>query len=374
MGAPTDAYKPFSRLNGSRDNVAFAGARAAMNIKMGNEIVYRPEDIDWDAPGKRRYDVAFHLDSSWGYSLLPLTVINGLKDSGAASTPPGVAVFGGNHGNEWEGQIAVKRLCNDLDPRQLTGRIILVPQLSPSACAANSRLSPLDSVNMNRAFPGNPRGSVSYRIAHFVTSRIFPLARIVVDLHSGGVEGGFALCASIHSVPDATQYDEMVAAAKLFDTPFVFVYSSDMASGLLSDEAESKGKITIGGEFGFGETVSRIGVRHAYEGVKNLLRFYGHLAEPVLKIDSKRTAGPRLVSATSLEAYQPAPLDGIWEPAVDLGDTVAAGTTIGYIHDFSNQAAPLHEIRAQRDGILIMMHAPAACARGVTLYVIASPV
>jgi predicted deacylase len=341
---------------------------------MRNEIVYRPDDIDWDAPGKRQYDIAFHLDSSWGYSLLRLTVINGLKGSDAANMPPGIAVFGGNHGNEWEGQIAVKRLCNDLDPSQLAGRIVLIPQLSPSACAANTRLSPLDNVNMNRAFPGNPRGSISYRIAHFVTSQIFPLARIVVDLHSGGVEGGFALCTSIHRVPDAAQYDEMVAAAKLFDTPFVFVYSSDMASGLLSDEAEASGKIALGGEFGFGETVSRIGVRHAYEGVKNLLRFYGHLAEPIVKIASKRAAEPQLVSATDLEAYQPAPCDGIWEPAVDLGDTVTAGTTIGYIHDFSNHSAPPLEIRANKKGILIMMHAPAACARGVTLYVIASPV
>lgn len=342
--------------------------------KMIKEIIYHPDQIDWGAPGKRQYDVAFHLDSSWGYSLLPLTVINGVRDAGEDKARPGIAVFGGNHGNEWEGQIAVKRLCHDLDPLQLSGRIILIPQLSPSACAANTRLSPLDGVNMNRAFPGNPSGSVSYRIAHFVTSQIFPLVRVIVDLHSGGVEGGFALCTSIHSVPNAAQYDEMVVAAKLFDTPFVFVYSSDMASGLLSDEAESQGKIAVGGEFGFGEAVSRVGVRHAYEGVKNLLRFYGHLAEPILKVDSKRASAPRLVSAVDLESYQPAPQDGIWEPAVDLGDTVTAGITIGYIHNFSNHAAQPLEIRANKDGILIMMHAPAACARGVTLYVIASPV
>jgi predicted deacylase len=345
-----------------------------MNIKMRNEIVYGPGDIDWDAPGKRHYDVAFHLDSSWGYSLLPLTIINGTKNTGRDKEPPGIAVFGGNHGNEWEGQIAVKRLCNDLDPGELSGRIILIPQLNPSACAANTRLSPLDGVNMNRAFPGNPRGSVSYRIAHFVTSQIFPLAHIIVDLHSGGVEGGFALCTSIHAVPDATQYEEMIAAAKLFDTPFLFVYSSDMASGLLSDEAESKGKIAIGGEFGFGETVSRTGVRHAYEGVKNLLRSYGHLAGPVVKIDPSRAAGPQLVSAIDLESYRAAPQDGIWEPAVDLGDAVVTGAVVGYIHDFSNYAAAPVEIRAHKEGILIMMHAPAACARGVTLYVIASPV
>ena len=69
--------------------------------------------------------------------------------------------------------------------------MVLIPQLSESACIANSRISPLDGVNMNRAFPGNPRGTISYRNSHFVKTRIFPLGRVVIDIHSGGKEGAF---------------------------------------------------------------------------------------------------------------------------------------------------------------------------------------
>jgi predicted deacylase len=338
---------------------------------VASEVIHAADQIDWNAPGKRHYDVAFHLDSSWGYSLIPLTVINGLRSPPGDEQVAGVAVFGGTHGNEWEGQIAAKRLCRDLDAEQMCGRVILVPQLSASACSANSRLSPLDNVNMNRAFPGDARGTISYRIANFVKSRVFPLVRVVADLHSGGIEGGFALCSSIHSVPDQKQYEEMVTAAKLFDTPFVFIYSSQMASGLLSDEAEAEGKIAIGGEFGYGETVSRKGVLHAYEGVKNILRRYGHQQEPVRRIDPNRAGEPRLVSAPDLEAYVPAPRDGIWEPSIDLGAPVSEGTVIGFLHDFSDYDRGPLEVRARRHGVLIMMHAPAACSRGVTLYVIA---
>lgn len=68
-----------------------------------DEIIYQPDQIDWNAPGKRQYSVAFHLDSSWGYSLLPLTVVNGIRESATSEKPAGVAVFGGTHGNEWEG-------------------------------------------------------------------------------------------------------------------------------------------------------------------------------------------------------------------------------------------------------------------------------
>jgi len=333
-----------------------------------------PTQIDWNAPGKRHYSVAFHLDSSWGYSLVPLTVINGSRAPASKKLPVGVAVFGGTHGNEWEGQIAVKRLCYELDAEQIAGRVILIPQLSASACSVNTRVSPLDNVNMNRAFPGNPSGSISYRLAHFVKSSIFPLVHVVADLHSGGVEGGFALCTSIHSVQDTLQFGEMLKTAKLFDTPFVFLYSSQMASGLLADEAEAEGKIAVGGEFGFGETASRRGVRHAFEGVKNLLRYYGHLPGEIARIDLERDSEPRLVSALDLEAYIPAPRDGIWEPAVDLGDRVQKGDLIGYLHDFTEIGHRPMEIQADRGGVVIMMHAPAICVRGVTIFVVAEEV
>ena len=329
------------------------------------EIVHHPDEVDSDRPGKHHYQLAFHLDSSWGYSLVPLTVINGRPG------PGGAAVFGGTHGNEWEGQIAVKRLCSDLDPDEIRGRVILMPQLSESACAANQRISPLDNVNMNRAFPGNARGTISYRIAHFVKTRVFPRVRVVIDIHAGGREGGFALCTSFHPIPDPAQRAEIAQAAALFDTPFMLIYSSQMASGLLTDEAEAEGKITVGGEFGFGEGVSRTGVLHAYEGVRNVLRHYGMLPGPVVKIDPGRSSPPRLVEAGNLEDYIPCPRAGIWEPAVDLGADVKEGQLLGFLHDFSDHSSAPLELRAHRAGVVLMMHSPAMSDRGVTLYVIA---
>jgi predicted deacylase len=100
------------------------------------------------SPGKIIIRSPF-IDGSWGYSLLPLTVINGRRGSNAN----GVICFGGTHGNEYEGQVSVKRLCTDLDADRMTGRVILVPQLSESACVANSRASPLDGVNITVRFP-----------------------------------------------------------------------------------------------------------------------------------------------------------------------------------------------------------------------------
>lgn len=73
--------------------------------------------------------MTFHLDGGWGYSLVPLSVINGLGGRNEET----VICFGGTHGNEYEGQIAMKRLSTDLDADKMAVRVILIPQLSESA-------------------------------------------------------------------------------------------------------------------------------------------------------------------------------------------------------------------------------------------------
>jgi predicted deacylase len=335
-------------------------------------VVHDPGQVDFEQPGKRHYQLAFHLDSAWGYSLVPLTVVNGTRSG--PQQPPGVAVFGGTHGNEYEGQVAVKRLCSELEPEELRGRVILIPQLSESACVAGTRCSPLDGVNMNRAFPGDPRGALSARIAHFVTTRVFPQVEVVLDLHSGGREAVFPICTSFHPVANDTQRAEMAAVARCFDTPFVFVYSSEMASGLLTDEAEHAGKIAVGGEFGSGETVNLFGVRHIVEGVKNVLRRYGHLDGNFVPVDPGRARPPRFVSAPQLPDYIPTPRDGIWEPVVRPGDDVAAGELLGRIHDFSDHSSLPLEVYAHRAGVVIALYNAAVCRKGLTLFVIAQEI
>jgi predicted deacylase len=334
------------------------------------EIVYDLAQIDFSQPGRRHFKLAFPLDSSWGYSLVPLTVINGLRAHDGAE-PPGVAVFGGTHGNEYEGQVAVSRLCAELDPGAMSGRLILMPQLSESACRAGTRTSPEDGVNMNRAFPGAERSTLSSRIARFVTDQVFPLVRVVLDMHAGGHEAVYPVCTSFHPIPDPAQHRETALVAGMFDTPFIYVYSSAMASGLLTDQAEHDGKVTVGGEFGAGETTSPRGTLHVYEGVKNVLRHYGQLDEPLVRIDGARPGPSRYVEAPLMEDYRPCPRTGVWEPLLPPGTDVEAGELIGRIHDFDEHPSRITEVVAHRSGVLIACYHGARCTKGATLFVIA---
>ena len=71
-------------------------------------VLHHPDEVEFDRPGKHHYRLGFHLDSGWGFSLVPLTVINGARPPASGLQPPGLAVFGGTHGNEWESQVAVE--------------------------------------------------------------------------------------------------------------------------------------------------------------------------------------------------------------------------------------------------------------------------
>lgn len=334
------------------------------------QTVHYHEQIDFERPGKTLYEVAFHYDGEWGNALVPLAVINGTAGPGR-----GVVAFGGTHGDEYEGQVAVWRLMHELDPATISGRVILLPRLNTPACVAGQRASPKDGANMNRAFPGNPRGTLTARIANFVTTAIFPRVDVVLDIHAAG-RGGmeFALCASFHQVADPAQHAEMAAVAALFDTPFVMIYSSEMASGLLTDQAEALGKVTIGGEFGHSGGVLRQGVAHAHSGIKNVLRHYGMLPGAIEPVDPARGRPPRLVAATSLEDYVPAPISGHFEPLHAVGAAVGAGELVGRLYDFEQVGAPGLAVRAPRDGYILMQPFQAPTQKGDTILVIAQEV
>ena len=88
-------------------------------------------------------------DSAWGSVMIPICVIRNGEGPTALFT-------GGNHGDEYEGPIAMLNLARTLDPASVTGRVIIVPAFNYPAFRAGRRTSPIDQGNMNRSFPGRP--------------------------------------------------------------------------------------------------------------------------------------------------------------------------------------------------------------------------
>lgn len=322
--------------------------------------------IDWDSAGGRLYHVPFTYDNSWGRTRVPLYV--------ACGSRPGktIVAIGGTHGDEYEGPVGLKNLIQELDPGTITsGRLIVIPVLNVPAFEAGERGSPLDGRNMNRVFPGDAQGTITERIARFVTDEVLAKADVVIDIHAGGKGFEIARCVSFHQVQDPELLAQYRETALLFGMPFAMVYTSGMGSNLLTEQAEAMGKITIGGEFGYGASTDLAGVRWAHHGVLNVMRHNGLLNSPVESLLPPDIDRQRFVESTDIDRWITAPVGGISEPLVPLGSFVTAGTPVTRIHDFDRVDEHGVEIRADRDGYVLCRRFHAPTQQGDIVMVIA---
>ena len=105
------------------------------------------------------------------YGWIPIPVASVKNGSG-----PRVVVMAGNHGDEYEGQVVLPEFLRAVRLEDVHGQIVLLPSVNAPAAKANLRTSPLDQGNLNRAFPGNPRGTPTQVIAHYVETVILPVS------------------------------------------------------------------------------------------------------------------------------------------------------------------------------------------------------
>jgi predicted deacylase len=304
-----------------------------------------------------------HNLGGWANVMIPITVVS--RGEG-----PTVLVLGGNHGDEYQGQIAIMKLARELTPEKVTGRVILIPSLNLPAARAATRLSPLDGMNMNRAFPGDAEGPVTSQIAHYLRTVLFPISDVVIDIHSGGRSMEFVPCAHMHLVPDREQRAKMFAAMLAWGTEFCFIYADIAGTGLLPVEAENQGKLVITTELGGGECIPASVHRIAQSGLKNALIHVGALKGR----EQPRTAPAIITQATDREDYILAPESGIFEIALDLGAKVKKGQTVGWIHHLERPDRAPEQIVAASSGYLITMRAPCLTQQGDCVAVIAKQV
>jgi predicted deacylase len=220
--------------------------------------------------------------------------------------------------------------------------------------AAGARLSPLDGKNMNRAFPGSPDDTITGMIAHYVSSVLFPLADLVVDIHSGGRSAHFLPSVNMHRVPDDEQMRKMIDAATAWGAPYVFIYRDVGGVGLLPGLAEQLGKVTLGTEMGsaaqFGAEILAITER----GVWNVLRHAGILVD---RPPDAPAAPAQVVAAEEYDDYIMAPVSGIFEPFAEMGAWLEAGQPVGQIHAVEQPFAPPAPVLARTSGMLMSRRA-----------------
>jgi len=313
-----------------------------------SRLIVSPGDVDFTSVGRRDYHVKFEHPTLWGHYLVPVTVVVGA----AAEAGKGLVAIGSTHGNEYEGPVAIKHLLHDLDAHTVTGRLILIPVLNASAFAAGTRDTPDDGMNLNRAFPGDPAGSITRRFAAFINDQVFPHVHVVIDLHAGGRVARFPMVSSFHHVADPEQRRGMEACARGFGVPFVMIYQ-DQTPGLLTSTAERLGKITIGSEFGWGMAVNATGVSMSIQGILTAAAVHGIIAGDPPTNAHCPAAEQKMIDSSNPACSMLAPFAGHFEPIVALGAHVVAGQRLGWLHDFNHIDAPPHSLDAPHDGYIV---------------------
>ncbi|NNN23365.1 N(2)-acetyl-L-2,4-diaminobutanoate deacetylase DoeB [Pseudomonas nitroreducens] len=297
-------------------------------------------------------------DSAWGAVMIPVCVVRN-------GDGPTALLTGGNHGDEYEGPVALSRLAQELRAEDVRGRVIIVPFMNTPAFHAGKRTSPIDAGNLNRSFPGRPDGTVTQKIADYFQRTLLPLADVVLDIHSGGRTLDFLPFAACHVLPDKAQQEASEALMRAFAAPYAMRMLELDAVGMYDSAAEEQGKLFVTTELGGGGTSSARTVAIARRGVRNLLVEAGILRgeiEPAKSVMLDMPDGDCFVASEH---------GGLLEMCRDLGEHVERGEVLARVHDVLRTGAAPVEYRAKRSGILAARHFPGLVQSGDTLAVVA---
>jgi N-alpha-acetyl-L-2,4-diaminobutyrate deacetylase len=302
-------------------------------------------------------------DSAWGSVMIPITVIQ-------HGDGPTVLLTGGNHGDEYEGPIALSKLASNLQAGDVTGRVIVVPFMNFPAFQAGTRTSPIDAGNLNRSFPGKPDGTVTERIADYFQRHLLPLSDYVLDIHAGGRTLDFVPFAAVHVLPDAAQQARCEAAMRAFGAPYSMRMLEQDSGGMFDSAVEEAGKVFVSAELGGGGSATPASVAIAERGIYGLLAHTGVLARDTFG-DDETARTTTLLEMPDSTCYTMSEHGGLLEMWRDLGDVVQEGELLARIHDATRTGSAAIEYRARRGGLLAARHFPGRVQIGDTVAVVA---
>jgi len=293
---------------------------------------------------------------------IPVTVVHGARPG------PVLALVAGLHGYEYPPILALQKLRAEVDPKRLSGTLILVHVANlPSFLGRTVYFSPLDHKNLNRVFPGDPAGTVSERIAHAITTQVIDKCDYLVDMHGG--DGNESLWPySYQPVTGEGKLDAATAdMALVWGIEHIVLDRRrplDRAATLYcSATALARGKPAIIVEDGYLGTTDPASVSRLMRGASNLMRRLR-----MLEGAPEKTRRPVYVEPTELLT---SPATGILYPAVERGRPVRKGALVATITDFFGRQ--IAEVRAGLDGIVLYVVATPPISQGQPVALIGAP-
>jgi hypothetical protein len=275
---------------------------------------------------------------------VPVAEIEGAKDG------PTFVIVAGVHACEYTGIEAARRLLAVVDPASMCGRLIVVPCLNlPAFFGLTAHVTPIDGVNAGRVFPGNPLGSYTERMVHLVWDRLARHADYVVDMHGGDLEEELTPFSLVTVTGRASVDGRAEALARAFTLPVLvrrrLLPDAGTGGTGLHMLAASVGIPSVLTEVGSHGRIDAAEVSLLVQGLLNALRHAGMLRGAPAP---QRTP---MVLNRFTGVYAPA--QGLWFPAVHLGEEVRRGQRLGEMRGLFDE--PICEIVSEDDAMVLVV-------------------
>jgi hypothetical protein len=264
-------------------------------------------------PGERkRIEIPLGRRVSGNQVALPVEVVCGREPG------PRLFVCAAIHGDEIGGVEIIRRVLSKKGLRRLRGALISVPVVNLYGFVGMSRYLP-DRRDLNRSFPGSPRGSLASRLAHVFLTEIVANATHGIDLHTGAVHRS-----NLPQIRACLDDPETARLANAFGVPVVI--NANVRDGSLRQAVLEQNVPMLlyeGGEaLRFDDAAIQAGTR----GVIRVMRALGMLSGAV------RSEGRKPFVARS-SVWLRAPASGILRGRAKLGVAVSPGDRLGVIAD-----------------------------------------
>ena len=282
---------------------------------------------------------------------------------------PTVALVAGVHGGKVAAVRALEALQRTLGDELIRGRVILVAPANLAGYQAGlAQISPDDSLNLNRVFPGVVCGDPTERLASRIMREIVANSDFLVDLHgSDGEEavGRFAYAARPGVNPKVDSLALRLATAWGVPTivwdeagPRTLETARFLQTAAHLSEVPA---ITV-----FEAGASRedsIATRHFIDGAMAVLTDLQMVRSTPRREPASR-ANPRILPRRAVTTSQSA---GTWLPLVHPGQEVAVGELLGTLNDSTGTRV---ELRSESAGIILHQRLSGTVAVNVPVIII----
>jgi len=262
---------------------------------------------------------------------MPVVVIHGRRKG------PQLFVCAALHGDEINGVEIIRRLLQLSALRRLRGTLVAVPVVNVLGFLSQSRYLP-DRRDLNRSFPGSPKGSLASRLARLFIEEVVSRSTHGIDLHTGAIHrDNFP---QIRGNLDDPETDRM---ARAFGVPVVI--NTSFREGSLREAAAKQEVPVIVYEAGEALRFHEPSVRAGVNGVVTVMRTLGMLPA---KRNPQKERAPLIIRSSK---WVRAPHSGLLRTVSPLGGQVKTDDVLGVIADPFGQNEV--EVRAPTDGIVI---------------------